>query len=148
MSGILCPIRGGPRSKSAIELGIQLAKQTDESLHFLFVVNLDFLNQTEVSRTHVISQEMHAMGEFILLTAQVKAEEEGIVAECSVRQGDVMEEIIELAKEIEVSHVILGRPQREEQENVFTSDHLQSSVSRLEEEIGTTVILAEHGGEE
>jgi nucleotide-binding universal stress UspA family protein len=147
MSGILCPIRGGPGSKGAIELGIQLAKQTGEQLHFLFVVNLDFLNLTVTSRTQVLSAEMRGMGEFILLTARAKAEEEGVIAGCTVRQGNVMEEIMNLAKEIEASHVILGRPQREEAENIFTADRLQAFVQRLEEETGSKVMLVETGGE-
>jgi nucleotide-binding universal stress UspA family protein len=147
MSGILCPIRGGPGSQGAIELGIKLAKKTGEQLHFLFVVNLDFLNLTVTSRTQVLSAEMRGMGEFILLTARAKAEEEGVIAGCTVRQGDLMDEIVNLAKEIEASYVILGRPQREETENIFTADQLQAFVRRLEEDTGSKVMLVETGGE-
>ena len=147
MSGILCPIRGGPGSKGAIDHGIQLAKQTGDQLHFLFVVNLDFLNLTVTSRTQVLSAEMRGMGEFILLTARAKAEDEGVIAGCTVRQGDVMDEIVNLAKEIEASYVILGRPQRGETENIFTADQLQAFVQRIEEDTGSKVMLVETGGE-
>ncbi len=148
MSGILCAVRGGPASQGPIELGIQLAKETGERLHFLFVVNLDFLKMTETSRTHVLSEEMRGLGEFILLTAQAKADKSGVIAEGSVRQGDVMEEIVTLAKELEVSHIVLGRPRLEDQASVFTPDRLQSFVKFLEEETGSKVMLAESGGEE
>ncbi|HEY44952.1 MAG TPA: universal stress protein [Anaerolineae bacterium] len=148
MSGILCAIRGGPASQGPIDLGIQLAKQTGERLHFLFVINLDFLMMTETSRTHVLSEEMRGLGEFILLTAQAKADKSGVIAEGSVRQGDVMEEIVALAKELEVSHIILGRPRLEGQESVFTPERLQSFVQFLEEETGSKVMLAESRGEE
>ena len=148
MSGILCAIRGGPASQDPIELGIQLAKQTGEILHFLFVVNLDFLMKTETSRTQVLSEEMRGLGEFILLTAQAKADKSGVIAEGSVRQGDVMEEIVTLAKELEVSHIVLGRPGLGDQANVFTPDRLQSFVEFLEEETGSRVMLAASGGEE
>lgn len=148
MSGILCAIRGGPASQGPIELGIQLAKQTGERLHFLFVVNLDFLKMTETSRTQVLSAEMRGLGEFILLTAQAKADKSGVIAEGSVRQGDVMEEIVTLAKELEVSHIVLGRPRSEEQPDVFTLERLQSFVQFLEDETGSKVLLAERGGEE
>jgi nucleotide-binding universal stress UspA family protein len=149
MGGILCPIRGGPGSQNAIELGIKLAKQTGEHLHFLYVVNLDFLNLTELSRTNVLSAEMRGMGEFILLTAQAKAQEEGVQAEGSVRQGEVMPEIVALAREMEASHVILGRPKakHDEQVNVFTDDRLQRFTQHLEEETGSKVVLANDGGE-
>jgi len=149
MGGILCPIRGGPGSKNAIELGIQLAKKTGERLHFLYVVNLDFLNVTQQSRTHVLSAEMRGMGEFILLAAQAKAEEAGVLADGSVRQGEVMDEIVTFAREVEATHVILGRPEAkgEEHVNIFTTDRLRAFTQQLEEVTGSKVILANGGGE-
>jgi nucleotide-binding universal stress UspA family protein len=146
MSGILCPIRGGPGSQPAIELGILLANSMQERLHFLFVVNLDFLKATERGRTHVLSEEMRGMGEFILLTAMTKAEAAGIEADGSVRQGNVMEEIIAMAKEMEASRIILGRP-REEEDDVFTVDRLEAFIQVCEQETGAKVVLAEPGGE-
>lgn len=147
MGGILCPIRGGPGSKDAIKLGIDLAKGTGERLHFLYVVNLDFLNMTEMSRTHVLSAEMRGMGEFIVLTAQAKAEEAGVPADGSVRQGDLTQEIVDLAKELKASHVILGQPRHDDQVNVFTDERLRAFVEHLEEATGSKVVLAETGGE-
>lgn len=146
MSGILCPIRGGPGSQPAIELGILLAESMQERLHFLYVVNLDFLKATERGRTHVLSEEMRGMGEFILLTALTKAETAGIEADGTVRQGHIMDEIIAMAKEMEASHIILGRP-REEEEDVFTIDRLEAFIRVCEQETGSKVVLADQGGE-
>ena len=147
MGGILCPIRGGPGSRGAIAAGISLAKEIQEPLHFLYVVNLDFLNLTERGRTQVISEEMRGMGEFILLRAQAQAEQNGIKAQWTVRQGNVMDEIMAMAKEIEASHIILGQPKHEEQ-NVFTMERLKAFVEHCEKETGAKVVLAETGGDE
>ncbi|MEJ2551456.1 MAG: universal stress protein [Anaerolineales bacterium] len=147
MGGILCPIRGGPGSRGAIAAGISLAKEIQEPLHFLYVVNLDFLNLTERGRTQVISEEMRGMGEFILLRAQAQAEQNGIKAQWTVRQGNVMDEIMAMAKEIEASHIILGQPKHEEQ-NVFTMERLKTFVEHCEKETGAKVVLAETGGDE
>lgn len=146
MTGILCPIRGGPGSQPAIQLGIKLAKKTQEPIHFLFVVNLDFLNLTERGRTHVISEEMHGMGEFILLTAKAKAEEAGVEADGTVRHGNVMKEIMAMAKEIGASYIILGRPQQIDRD-VFTMDRLDAFVQQCEQETGSKVVLADSGGD-
>ncbi len=147
MGGILCPIRGGPGSQGAIKTGISLAKDIQEALHFLYVVNLDFLNLTEHGRTQVISEEMRGMGEFILLRAQALAEQNGIEAQWTVRQGNVMDEIMAMAKEIKASHIILGQPKHTEQ-NVFTMERLKDFVEHCEAETGAKVVLAETGGEE
>jgi RNase H-fold protein (predicted Holliday junction resolvase) len=58
-----------------------------------------------------------------------------------------MEEIVTLANEIEASHVILGRPQEEGREDVFTTERLASFVEQLEAETGSKVVLTDTGGE-
>ncbi|RMF49572.1 MAG: universal stress protein, partial [Anaerolineae bacterium] len=46
MSAIVCAIRGGPASQPTIRRAIALALETSLPLHFLYVVNLDFLSST------------------------------------------------------------------------------------------------------
>ena len=67
MPGIVCAVRGGTDSQATIAEAIDLAQGTGLQLYFLYVVNLDFLVRTSVGRTHTISEQMHQMGEFILL---------------------------------------------------------------------------------
>ena len=141
MSGVICPIRGGPSSQPTIKRAISLAKEKNLALHFLLVVNLDFLTYTESSRVRVISEEMHEMGEFILLTAQEAAKAEGVSAKADVRQGEVGEEIVLLAQELEADFIIMGRPLGEQEDDVFSQDRLDSFIARLESESGAKVIL-------
>ena len=74
MSGIICAVRGGPDSQVTIDEAISLALEANLPLNFLYVVNLDFLTHTQSSKTHTITDQLTQMGEFILLTAQQKAE--------------------------------------------------------------------------
>ncbi|MGD2027997.1 MAG: universal stress protein, partial [Anaerolineales bacterium] len=100
MSGIICAIRGGPDSKATIQKGISLAIEVDLPLYFLYVVNLDFLSHTQSSKTSTITDELYQMGEFILFTAQEKAQNKNVKAEGVIRHGNVREEIINLASEL------------------------------------------------
>jgi nucleotide-binding universal stress UspA family protein len=143
MSGILCAIRGGPRSQATVVHAVALAKQTKLPLHFLYVVNLDFLARTISSRTRTISEQMHLMGESILLAAQAQAEKEGITAETVVRQGDVGGQIVEVCHELGVDYLVLGRPQTQEEENVFTQAQIREFTERLQEQTGAKVVLSE-----
>jgi nucleotide-binding universal stress UspA family protein len=81
MPGIICAVRGGPASQPTIHRAITLAQEVGQPIHFLYVVNLDFLEHTATSRTHVISRELRHMGDFILLTAQVQAQNLGVEAD-------------------------------------------------------------------
>jgi len=143
MPGIVCAIRGGAASRPTIEKALQIAKETSLPLIFLYVVNLDFLTRTAVSRVHIISKELHEMGEFILLTAQAQAESQDIAAEGIVRQGNVRDEIINLCRERNADYVILGNPKQQHEENVFTHERLDAFGQRIQDESGAKIILTD-----
>ena len=143
MAGIICPIRGGPGSKTTIETAIELAKTEAMPLTFLYVVNLDFLTHTESSRVRMVSSELESMGDFILLSAKAKAEERGVETESEIRHGNVGEQIVELAQEMGASFLVMGRPGGEEEGNVFDQERLDSFINQIEEASGAKVIIAE-----
>jgi nucleotide-binding universal stress UspA family protein len=145
MSGIVCAVRGGPDSKGTISDAISLAQQTGLPLYFLYVVNLDFLSHTTSSRVHTISEQMHQMGEFILLAAQDAAAARGVTAEGVVRHGNVSEEIIDVCRELRADYLVLGQPQVQTEDSVFTQELLRRFVERTEEQTGAKVVLP--GGE-
>jgi nucleotide-binding universal stress UspA family protein len=147
MTGIVCAIRGGPDSQPTIARAITLAQETHLPLFFLYVVNLDFLVHTSSARTHVISEQMHQMGEFILLAAQASASQQGVGAEGVVRHGDVGEEIVNLCHELTADYVVLGRPRLELEESVFSQELWHRFIERAEKQTGARVVLA-NGDEE
>jgi nucleotide-binding universal stress UspA family protein len=141
MSGIVCAIRGGASSKPTINLAIQTAIETKLPIYFLYVLNLDFLKRGRLSRTQTISEEMQELGEFILLSAQAQAEQQGVMAEGIIREGHVVGDvIIALCRELEANYVILGRPQEAKSENVFTHEQLDLFGRHIKEETGAEII--------
>ena len=142
MSGIVCAIRGGPTSQPTIQRAITLAQEVDQQIHFLYVVNLDFLGHTATSRTHLISKELSQMGEFILLTAQVQAQNQGAAADGAIREGNIGEEIIRFCQETEADYIVLGNPKGEHEDNTFTTERLNKFVLLIEEASGAKAVLA------
>ncbi|NIW44752.1 MAG: universal stress protein [candidate division Zixibacteria bacterium] len=143
MSGIVCAIRGGPASKPTIIRAITLAQETGQKILFLYIVNLDFLERTASSRTHTITKELQNMGEFILLTAQVQAQQQGVEADGVIREGNVSDEIIQLCQETQADYVILGNPKGEPETNAFTRERLNTFAQHIEEASGAKAILVE-----
>ena len=45
MPGAICAIRGGPSNQPTITTPNNLTYETGETIHFLYVVNLDFLKK-------------------------------------------------------------------------------------------------------
>jgi nucleotide-binding universal stress UspA family protein len=147
MSGIVCAIRGGPGSQATIANAIDLARESGEPLVFVYVVDLEFLSRTGISRVRTISEEMHQMGEFILLAAQTQAAEQGVTAQGIVRHGNVREEIADLCQEIGATTCVMGRPQTGQESNVFTPDMLEQFGEYAQERVGATVILMDEDEE-
>ena len=141
MSGIVCAIRGGPASEPTIARAISLAKEKSLTLYFLYVINLDFMIHTTLSRIHAVETELRHMGEFILLNASSKAEEHGIQVEGVVRQGPISDEIVALCNEKNADYVVLGQPSGPQEENAFTRDRLEQFVQRLNDDGPAEVIL-------
>jgi nucleotide-binding universal stress UspA family protein len=145
MSGVVCAVRGGPHSQPTIRKAIELAGKNDHQLHFLYIVNLDFLTYTESSRVRFVTHELEQMGDFILLAAADQAQKAGVEAVTEIRHGSVGEEIVTYSLEIEASYIVLGMPQGSEEEDVFTQERLRALEERIEQESGADVIFA--GGE-
>jgi nucleotide-binding universal stress UspA family protein len=142
MAGIVCAIRGGPASEPTIERAISLAREQSLPLYFLYVVNLDFMTHTSLSRVHALETELHHLGEFILLSASSKAEELGIQVEGMVRQGSISDEIVALCNEKNVDYIVLGQPSETQEENAFTGDQFEQFIQRLQEDCQAEVLLA------
>lgn len=146
MSGIVCAIRGGPSSRATVAQAIALARDTELPLHFLYVVNLDFLSRTTTSRISIILEQMRQMGESILLAAQEKANAQGIMAKMEVRHGPIGEEIASLCHELDADYLVLGRPELQREHNVFSQAQLVEFIRRLEKRTGAKVILPREDG--
>ena len=142
MSGIICAVRGGPVSQSTIKASIQLAKEIQEQIHFVYVVNLEFLRQSSSGRSKLVSKEMAQMGEMIVLSASIKAESHGVAATGVVTRGQVTEEIISLAREIDASHIILGASQGAD-DDVFNDRRRAAFTESIAAETGAEIIFAQ-----
>jgi nucleotide-binding universal stress UspA family protein len=143
MTGIICAIRGGPFSRLTIKEAIALSKESEQTLYFLYVVNLDFLNNALHANVHVMTEEMHQLGEFILLNAQETARKSGVQAEAVIRKGQVGDEIIALCREKDADFVILGKPKTDQENNVIDLSALDAFAQRIEEASNAKVIFVE-----
>lgn len=134
MGRILCATRGGEESYRTQDAAIALAKERGDTLLFLYVVDLRFLNTVSGVGVVDMNHEMVQMGEFLVLMAKERATQQGVETETMVREGKVEEELINVACEQDVSLVVLGKPGDEE--SVFELEDLAAWATRIEEEAG------------
>ena len=139
MGKILCATRGGEASYRTQDAAIELAKERGDTLLFLYVVDLRFLDKTTGSGVVDVEQEMTKMGEFLLLMAKERAAEQGVVAETVYRKGTVREVLKDVAREEGASLVVLGSPA--DAESVFEMADLEDCTSEIESETGAKTCI-------
>jgi nucleotide-binding universal stress UspA family protein len=142
LSAIICAIRGGSKSQATIQKAIKVAKETKLPVFFLYVIDVDFLVHTSLSRVHPISEELQEMGEFILLMARDKAEAQGVESMHFVRHGDVREEILRLCRECDGRTIVLGRPRLSKERSVFSVDRLELFKKQISQECDAELLIA------
>jgi nucleotide-binding universal stress UspA family protein len=137
MGRILCATRGGEGSYATQDGAIALAKEQDDELIFLFVVDVSFLNQTAAPLVVDVEARLEKMGHFQLAMAQDRAAAGGIEAQAVVRRGQLRSELVAVVRELGISLVVLGRPMSHTA--VFEEDALQAFAASLQAETGVEV---------
>lgn len=139
MGIILCATRGGDPSSKTEQAAIELAKEHGDVLLFLYIVDLHFLDKTAAPIVVDVEDELSDMGEFLLLMAKERAEQQGVQTKTSVRKGSVRKEIKRIAKEEGATYVVLGKPAGTE--SAFEIDSLQKFAEEIEKETGARVVI-------
>ena len=134
MGKILCATRGGEASYRTQDAAIALAKERGDTLLFLYVVDLHFLDKTGGSIVVDVGNEVAKMGRFLLLMAKERATEQGVAADTVCRKGGFREELKNAAREEGASLVVLGRPA--DAESVFKLADLEAFAAEIESETG------------
>ena len=140
MGKILCATRGGEASYRTQDAAIALAKERDDELLFLFVVDTRFLGRTaRAVRPDVVAEEMSRMGEFLLAMAQERAQEQGVAADYLLRRGEFRDELKATASEQGVDLVVLGQPGGKG--SAFVPADLEAFAAEIEAETGVEAVI-------
>lgn len=139
MGVILCPTRGGKESYSSQIQAIELAKETGDTLLFLHVFDLHFLDKTAAPIVVDVGEEISHMGEFILLMAKERAAEQGVQAKTISRKGAIRDEIKKIAMEEDVSMILFGKPAGEG--SAFQIAELEEFAAEIENETGIKTLI-------
>ena len=142
MPVILCPTRGGKSSVSNQKYAINLAKERDAHLIFLYVSNVHFLDNLASPLLVDVADELDEMGEFLLAMAQDRARKAGLEAEIVVRQGVFREALAAVISERNVDTVIIGAS--EEGAGVTTQRYLAILAGTVREK-GVEMLVVQEG---
>ena len=139
MGLILCATRGGEASIPTQDKAINLAKEGDRALAFLYVADSSFLNKTAAAVVVDIDEELMHMGEFLLTMAVERAAGLGVTAQPVTRTGVIREVLPEVARELGATMIVLGRPVGESSR--FQESEFERFCEWIQEETNATVVV-------
>jgi len=138
MAKILCAIRGGEASQRLQDIGIELAKERESDLVFLYVVNTEFLDTASAALRESVTNEMDKLGEFLLLMAIERAQKQGVTAGQIIRHGKLREEFEAAASAPDISTVLLGKPG---EGGLFSMESLEAVAAEIKEKCQVEVLI-------
>ncbi len=143
MTTILCPTRGGPASAPNQDLAIAIAQERGADVLFLYVSNVQFLNQIASPILIDVQEELDEMGEFMLTMAQERAEKAGVKAGIEVRHGVFREALKDVIQERDIATVVIGTAQ--EGTGMTTLPYLEDLTQWIRRETDAEVIVTRDG---
>ena len=141
MGMILCATRGGEASYPTQDAVIALAKEQNDELFFLYVVDISFLNQTAAPLVVDVESRLEKLGQFQLVMAQERAAAQGILAQTIVRTGHLRAELAAVAKEIAATLIVMCLSLGPDA--AFENSALQVFADDLQTEAGVEVRILE-----
>ncbi|TFH37457.1 MAG: universal stress protein [Anaerolineales bacterium] len=141
MGLILCATRGGEASIPTQEKAIDLAKEGDRALAFLYVADSSFLDKIAAAVVVDVNEELTHMGEFLLTMAVERAAEQGVMAQAVTRTGIIREVLPEVARELGATMIVLGRPAGESSR--FQESEFERFCQWIQEETNASVVVHE-----
>lgn len=141
MGCVVCATRGGEGSRAAQEAAIRYARENQDKLIFMYVVDFKTLDEFDDSLLPAVREELTWLGQSLLRIARHRAEQADVTAEIVIREGDVMLEIEDFLQEIKADQLILGAP-RGTTANVFGDDAIEQFAQRIQEDTGIEVAIA------
>jgi nucleotide-binding universal stress UspA family protein len=143
MTTILCPTRGGKESHLNQDFAINLAKERNAEILFLYVSEIRFLNRAGPPIVVDIEKEMDELGDFLLSMAQERAEKTKVLAKTTVRRGVFTDVLREVIIENKINTVILGNSPNES--SIVSYEHLQELSEELSKELDVEFIVVQDG---
>lgn len=144
MTTILYPTRGGQTSYPNQDRVIEMAKEHEATLVFLYVSDVEFLSAlVRPAPVDIVESELDHMGEFLLAMAQERAGKAGWKADAVVRRGVFREALNDVIKEYGVDILALGAPG--EEHAITTPKFLLNLMESIVEEFGIQVFVIRNG---
>jgi nucleotide-binding universal stress UspA family protein len=141
MKPIVCATRGGEACRRTQERAIDLAKQRDAELIFLFVADPTDVGPVDESLVEALKGEIERLGRALLRTAQGRAQKQGLTAQAVVLHGPVEQSIKDYLRQTKAGALVIGAPRTGAAPQAFTREGIQRFAQAVRQETDVEVVV-------
>jgi nucleotide-binding universal stress UspA family protein len=138
MESIVCATRGGAGSRAVRERAIEYASQHGAALTFLFVIDINSLDDADDKLRAAVCDELAWLGLALLRIAQQRADAAHVESEIVIREGLVRDEICRFIQERSADLLLIGAP-RGTTTAVFGDDKVEQFAADIQQATGIPV---------
>lgn len=141
MKPIVCATRGGEACRRTQERAIELAKERDADLIFLYVADPSVVEAVDESLVDALKSEMARLGRALLRIAQGRAQKQGLTARTAVLHGPVQQSIKDYLGQVEAATLVIGVPRAGAVPRAFTLEEIQRFSQAVRQETDVEVVV-------
>jgi len=130
---IICAVRGGPESQETATSAMDLALKAKARLTFFHVVDPGCLDCSQVAKSSAAYREYVENAESTIRTLCTQARQHGVTdVDLILREGDIRQELRQLAVETDAGLLVLGHPGQDSDRNVFGFSEFHQFIAELD----------------
>jgi nucleotide-binding universal stress UspA family protein len=141
MGAIVCATRGGGASYRTQERATALAKERDEELVFLCVVDDSFAGPLDERLAAALDDELKRLGRSLLNIAEVRARERGVSSRTVCISGPVWDGIKGYLEKANASTLVIGSSRSGVRHQAFDSGDVDGFAEMLRQTLDLEVIV-------
>jgi len=147
---IICATKGSKGCKTAEDKAIEIAKENNSKLIFLYVIDTKFLEKSITAGDWTkddVASGLKNIGSVILGMAMEKAIWKGMSSENVIteeRKGSVISQIKSSVEENNTNFLVIGHPETDMgflERHLLSKEGVESFVKRIKDEIGCEVMI-------
>jgi nucleotide-binding universal stress UspA family protein len=139
MKTLVCAIRGGQASRTTQAKAIDIARDREFKIIFLYVIDNILIEKSDIRIRTELKDEVTRMGRLLLRIARAQAKKKGVEADFVTGEGTIREAIEKCLIEKNADLLVLGSPREEHNQKYFKTEQIEKFAELITESTGVKV---------
>lgn len=138
---VVCATRGGQACRRMQEKAIELAKERQAELIFLFVADPALVGPVDEPLLETLRGEMGRLGRSLVHIARGRALKAGLKSEMAVVHGPVQESITDFMRQVGASTLVMGAPRSSGAAREFSEESIDRFAEAVRQDADVEVVI-------